>query len=98
MHTTNVRIPKYVTIKNTLIKKIENGTYLPGDAIPSDNELMRSLGVSKSTITQALKNLEAEGYIIRQQGKGSFVAPNPAWFFPYICVLWSRERSSSGSR
>ncbi len=24
MHTTNVRIPKYVTIKNTLIKKIEN--------------------------------------------------------------------------
>ncbi len=73
MHTTNVRIPKYVTIKNTLIKKIENGTYLPGDAIPSDNELMRSLGVSKSTITQALKNLEAEGYIIRQQGKGSFV-------------------------
>lgn len=73
MHTANVRIPKYVTIKNTLIKKIENGTYLPGDAIPSDNELMRSLGVSKSTITQALKNLEAEGYIIRQQGKGSFV-------------------------
>ena len=43
MHTTNVRIPKYVTIKNTLIKKIENGTYLPGDAIPSDNELMLSL-------------------------------------------------------
>ena len=73
MRTTEVRIPKYITIKNTLIDKIENGSYLPGDAIPSDNELMRTLGVSKSTITQALKNLEAEGYIIRRQGKGSFV-------------------------
>ena len=56
MRTTEVRIPKYITIKNTLIDKIENGSYLPGDAIPSDNELMRTLGVSKSTITQALKN------------------------------------------
>lgn len=67
------RAPKYVIIKNTLIQKIENGVYLPGDAIPSDNELMRTLNVSKSTITQALKELATDGYIIRQQGKGSFV-------------------------
>lgn len=67
------RTPKYVTIKNSLIQKIESGCYQPGDTIPSDNELMRALNVSKSTITQALKNLETEGYIIRQQGKGSFV-------------------------
>ena len=65
----NTKVPKYVKIKNTIIQKIESGCYLPGDAIPSDNELMRTLNVSKSTITQALKNLEAEGYIIRQQGK-----------------------------
>lgn len=72
MHS-NARIPKYVTIKNTLADQIKNGKYLPGDAIPSDNDLMRSLCVSKSTITQALKSLEAEGYITRQQGRGSFV-------------------------
>lgn len=70
---TSTRTPKYVMIQNTLIRQIENGTYRPGDAIPSDNELMRTLNVSKSTITQALKNLAAEGYIVRQQGKGSFV-------------------------
>lgn len=69
----NSRTPKYITIKNNLIHKIESGCYQPGDAIPSDNELMRTLNISKSTITQALKTLEAEGYIVRQQGKGSFV-------------------------
>lgn len=70
---TSTRIPKYVVIKNALEEQILSGKYLPGEAIPSDNELMRTLNVSKSTITQALKNLETEGYIIRQQGKGSFV-------------------------
>lgn len=69
----STKLPKYAVIKNTLIEQIQNGKYLPGDAIPSDNELMHSLCVSKSTITQALKGLESDGYIIRQQGKGSFV-------------------------
>ena len=70
----NTRTPKYMLIKNEFVQKIESGYYRPGDLIPSDNELMRTLNVSKSTITQALKCLEAEGYIIRQQGKGTFVA------------------------
>ena len=69
----NTRTPKYILIKNEFIKKIEQGYYHPGDLLPSDNELMRTLNVSKSTITQALKNLQSEGYIIRQQGKGTFV-------------------------
>ena len=40
MRTTEVRIPKYITIKNTLIDKIENGSYLPGDAIPSASKFL----------------------------------------------------------
>ena len=80
----NTRTPKYMLIKNEFVQKIESGYYRPGDLIPSDNELMRILSSRrtdlnayfkcKSTITQALKCLEAEGYIIRQQGKGTFVA------------------------
>lgn len=69
------RTPKYIAIKNQLLEDIKKGTYEVGEAIPSDNELMKSLNVSKSTITQALKSLEAEGYISRQQGRGSFVLP-----------------------
>ena len=73
----NTRTPKYMLIKNEFVQKIESGYYRPGDLIPSDNELMRTLNVSKSTITQALKCLESEGYIIRQQGKGTFVKTAP---------------------
>ena len=52
-------------IKNEFVQKIESGYYRPGYLIPSDNELMRTLNVSKSTVTQAQKCLESEGYIIR---------------------------------
>lgn len=89
------RTPKYMTIKNTLIQKIENGVYLPGDAIPSDNELMRTLKVSKSTITQALKNLETDGYIIRQQGRGSFVTDRSRMqtvLNLYLCPMEQNEK------
>ena len=48
----NTRTPKYMLIKNEFVQKIESGYYRPGDLIPSDNELMRTLNVSKSTITQ----------------------------------------------
>ena len=34
-------------IKNEFVQKIESGYYRPGDLIPSDNELMRTLNVSK---------------------------------------------------
>lgn len=66
--------PKYLAIKDILMNDILNGTYKPKDMIPSDNELMRKFSVSKSTITQALNLLVQEGYIIREQGRGSFVS------------------------
>lgn len=91
----NTRTPKYILIKNEFIKKIEQGYYHPGDLIPSDNELMRTLNVSKSTITQALKNLQSEGYIIRQQGKGTFVADrskDKVTLSIYLCPMEDDEK------
>ena len=91
----NTRTPKYMLIKNEFVQKIESGYYRPGDLIPSDNELMRTLNVSKSTITQALKCLEAEGYIIRQQGKGTFVADrskNKINLSIYLCPMEDNEK------
>ena len=91
----NTRTPKYMLIKNEFVQKIESGYYRPGDLIPSDNELMRTLNVSKSTITQALKCLEAEGYIIRQQGKGTFVADrskDKINLSIYLCPMEDNEK------
>lgn len=71
-------IPKYQKIKNIIQEDISKGIYRPGEAIPSDNDFMKKFSVSKSTITQALKLLAQEGYIVREQGKGSFVTDRSA--------------------
>lgn len=49
--------------------------YEVGQRLPSENELMTSYGVSRITIRQALTALATQGLIVRQQGKGTFVAP-----------------------
>ena len=93
---TTTRIPKYLKIKNELVTQITSGVYKSGDVIPSDNELMRTLNVSKSTITQALKLLETEGYITRLQGKGSFVTDrknSKTVLNIYICPIEQNERN-----
>ena len=42
----------------------------------SSRELQRHLGVSRNTVTEALNELDAEGYIITRRGIGTFVATN----------------------
>jgi GntR family transcriptional regulator len=54
---------------------IENGTYRPGEQLPSQAELAVQLGISRPTLREALLNLEQEGIIVRRHGVGTFVAP-----------------------
>ena len=46
----NTRTPKYMLIKNEFVQKIESGYYRPGDLIPSDNELMRTLKIGRAHV------------------------------------------------
>jgi GntR family transcriptional regulator of arabinose operon len=50
----------------------------PGDRIPKHTELMRQMQASERTILQALGRLQDEGKIVRQNGKGTFVAEQSA--------------------
>lgn len=70
--------PLYLRIKEYLEKKIENGEYKAGDKLPSENKLSKSLDVSRASLREALRVLEEEGKIIKQQGIGTFVnKPTP---------------------
>lgn len=62
-------------MKDKLRRQIELGELSEGTQIPSEVELMRALGVSRAQAREALAELEHEGYILRYQGRGSFVAP-----------------------
>lgn len=69
------RTPIYEGIKQLLKGRIERGELAVGDRIPSEFELAEQLGVSRSQTRPALRELQLEGYLIRKQGSGSYVAP-----------------------
>lgn len=68
----------YERIKISIREKIDSGILKPGDRILSEVELANLFNASRMTANRALKELTAEGRIIRIQGVGSFIAkPKP---------------------
>ncbi|TNE63849.1 MAG: histidine utilization repressor [Alphaproteobacteria bacterium] len=70
----NEPLPRYEQVKRHILDGIEGGTYTAGDRLPSENELVRALSVSRMTVNRALRELTEEGHILRRAGLGSFVA------------------------
>lgn len=70
-------IPLYYQLKSFLLQNIQNGTYTPGDQIPTENELHSHYQVSRSTIRQAINELVNDGWLERKPSKGTFVT-NPS--------------------
>lgn len=73
----NFRPPKYAVVVNAIQQRIEDGTYLPGVAIPSETQLMAEFDTSRPTIVRSLGILQQDGWIESQQGKGRFVRGRP---------------------
>jgi DNA-binding LacI/PurR family transcriptional regulator len=67
-------VPLYVQLKNVLQRQILSGELPPGSALASEPALGQTFGVSRITVRQALGDLEAEGLIRREPGRGTFVA------------------------
>jgi DNA-binding GntR family transcriptional regulator len=53
--------------------KIESGEWLVGSQIPTEAELCKTYDVSKATVRSAILELVRQGYLMRQQGKGTFI-------------------------
>ena len=65
--------PKYRRIKNYLKEQIQQGSYNPGEFLPSENDLCRRFSITRTTARKALDELIKEGFIERIHGKGSRV-------------------------
>ncbi|AKP77040.1 GntR family transcriptional regulator [Priestia megaterium] len=71
----NRPLPLYFQLKEVLKEKIEKGIYKPDELIPSERELIDTYGISRTPVRQALNELVAEGFLRREHGRGTFVAP-----------------------
>src|SRR5574341_167675 len=67
-------IPRYFQLKELLRQEVESGRWQPGQQIPSEMELCEAFGISRTVVRQALRELEYDGLLYREQGKGTFVA------------------------
>jgi GntR family transcriptional regulator len=66
--------PMYFQIQTQLLKMIQSGRLRPGDALPSEDELSRTCGVSRMTARHALQSLKGQGFASRHKGQGTFVS------------------------
>ena len=69
--------PIYLQIMDQIKQRVAVGDWTEGQSIPSIRQLAADLQVSVITVKRAYLELEREGVIVTQQGKGSQVAPNP---------------------
>ena len=74
----NTNAPIYARLKSAILENIDSSTWLPEQRLPSEAEMVKALGVSRMTVNRALRELTADGVLIRQQGVGTFVAPKKA--------------------
>lgn len=64
---------KHIRLFEELGRAIQKGIYLPGQRLPTEAELMHQFGVSRTTVTRTLRDLEHQGVIRRRRGSGTFV-------------------------
>jgi GntR family transcriptional regulator len=88
-------VPLYKQLQSIIGEKIENGEWLSGQKIPSEQELSKQFNISRVTVRAAQDALVADGYLIKIKGKGTFVVDHSTFFnmtidfgdnFQQLCV------------
>lgn len=64
-------------VADTLISKIQSGEYPTASMLPTEAELVRQLGVSRSTVREAVKQLVSQNILEIHRGRGTFVSALP---------------------
>lgn len=88
-------VPLYQQVRDILMHRIASGAWRPGSPLPSEPRLAGELNVSLGTVRKALDELVAGRLVVRQQGRGTFVAeqtPDSALFHFFRVIDASGER------
>ncbi|WP_159615279.1 FadR/GntR family transcriptional regulator [Arthrobacter zhaoguopingii] len=73
------RKPLAETVFQELLQQVIEGVYPPHSALPAEAELARTADVSRLTVREALKTLQAQNVVQVRRGLGTFVNPPALW-------------------
>ncbi len=65
---------KSTQLKNLLVAELTAGRFKPGSALPTEMNLAKQFEISRPTVRRALAEMEQEGLVRREQGRGTFVS------------------------
>jgi DNA-binding GntR family transcriptional regulator len=69
----DISIPLYIQLKESIRSSIVNGQLKYGHKIPTELELSEEHKISRITVRKAILELVEEGYLVKKQGKGTYV-------------------------
>jgi len=93
--------PLYRQVREIVLQRIARGDWPPGALLPAEPKLGLELGVSPGTVRKALDELAAEKLVVRQQGRGTFVAaqtPDSSLFHFFRLIDQQARRVTPTSR
>lgn len=90
-------IPLYKQLKKGLIDYIQFHLQ-KGEAMPTESEIESMFQVSRITVRKAIEALEAEGIVIKQQGRGTFVRSKEIIQEVDRVTSWTKEMKKKGKR
>lgn len=91
-------VPLYSQIYQHLLDQIHSGALQPGQPIPSEPELVSSLGISRMTVRQAVKALCDAGVTYSKRGLGTYVSGSKQMKTSTELLSFTQETQASGSR
>jgi DNA-binding GntR family transcriptional regulator len=86
-------MPKHRRLQNAILAAIARGAWRPGDQVPPERQITRAIALSLGTVQRALGGLVAEGAIVREHGRGTFVSGPRR-----LDELWQFRFSRPGTR
>src|ERR1700746_328931 len=66
--------PLYAQVRELMIRRMLRGDLRPGELRPSEGRLAAEFGVSQGTVRKALDEMATQNLVVRQQGRGTFIA------------------------
>lgn len=67
-------VPRWVQVADVIRARIADGTYAPGERVPSVIQLQAEFGVAQATAQKVLSRLREDGVLYTVPGMGSYVA------------------------